>query len=279
MISVYSYTDFRLYLSEQYDAFKKSKSDFNYRSIAKSAGFKSAGFFTQVLQGKTKLSDKMVPKIAEIFELNGRERSYFKLLVNYTQAETHEGKKKYFEQMMPYTEASLAKIKPDQYEILEKWYYAAVRAVLSYIDFDGDYKKLGEMIQPSITAKKAEKAIEVLDRLGVIAKDENDFYRLVQKHITTGHCESAVPINSFVVNTLDIAKDSLYRFEKKYRSLSAVSASVSSDGFDQIMAEADRFRKRIIEISKNDRKMDRVCQVNLQIFPLTTINDEEVDDA
>lgn len=273
-MSVFDYTDFRLFLREQYAILKEERNDFTYGTIAKAAGFKSNGFVTQIFQGKTKLSDKMIPRIAEVFDLSGRERAYFKLLVHYTQAETHDDKKRYFELMMPYSEASLAKIESDQYEILDKWYYAAVRAIFSYYEFHGDYKKLGEMIRPSITAKKAEKAVDVLSRLGVIKKDDQGIFRLTQRHITTGHCESAVPINTFIVNTLDIAKDSLYRFDKPHRSLSAVSASVSKEGFDQILAEADAFRKRIIEIAKNDRNIDRVCQINMQIFPLTTIEED-----
>ena len=277
-MTVFDYTDYRIFLKERYAILKKSRDAFTYTTIAQKAGFKSPGFITQVFQGKTDLSSSMIPKLADVFELDRRERAYFAILVNYTQAVTHEEKKNHFEKMLAFPESMLAKIEPDQYEILDKWYYGAVRAVVSYFDFDGDYEKLGAMIQPSITARKAERAVALLERLGAIEKSSSGKYRVAQKHLTTGHGASSVPVNTYILNTLDIAKDALYQFDKPHRSFS-VTTSVSAAGYDLILAEAEEFRKRVIEITKNDRNMDRVYQVNLQVFPLTKIENGEADNA
>lgn len=272
-MTVFDYTDYRSFLKERYAFLKESRDNFTYTTIAEKAGFKSPGFITQIFQGKTNLSSTMIAKIGDVFELDRRERSYFTILVNYTQAVTHDEKKNQFEKMIQFPESMLAKIDPEQYEILDKWYYGAVRAVVSYFDFQGDYEKLGAMIQPSITAKKAEKAVDLLERIGSIVKDDTGRYRVEQKHITTGHGASSVPVNTFILNTMEIAKDALYQFDKPHRSFSAVTTSVSAEGYDLILAEAEAFRKRVIEITKNDRNMDRVYQVNLQVFPLTKIDD------
>ena len=59
MASIFDYTDYRKFLRDRFVETKAKEPTFTYRNLALRAGFKSAGFFTQVLQGKTNLSDQM----------------------------------------------------------------------------------------------------------------------------------------------------------------------------------------------------------------------------
>ncbi|HMA66147.1 MAG TPA: TIGR02147 family protein, partial [Chitinispirillaceae bacterium] len=64
-------------------------------------------------------------------------------------------------------------------------------------------------------------------------------------------------------------KDALYRFSKKDRCFSALTLSVSQQGFDTIRQKIDSMRAELIDLVKHDTNIDRVVQVNFQIFPLT----------
>ena len=270
MISVFDYTDFRKFLRDKFAEAKVCDKSFTYRRLAAIAGFKSAGFFTQVLQGTTNLSDRMIPRIARAFDLHKREATYFAWMVRYNQTSSHEDKKYFFVRMAAFKKARVRTVDPESYDFYDKWYYSAIRAVIHYHPFDGtDFKALARMVVPSITPAEARRAVGVLELLGFIAKGAGGIYVLTDKHITTGLETESVVINNFVINTLDIAKDSFYRFPKDKRNFSALTVSVSGEGYGKIVEQCVEFRKAIVEIVKGDKNIDRVYQVNLQVFPLT----------
>jgi uncharacterized protein (TIGR02147 family) len=277
MVSIFDYTDYRKFLKDCYEQRKAQHPEFTYRHLAAKAGFQSPGFFTQVLQAKSDLSSRLIPSIAEAFGLKPMEFRYFELMVRYNQADTHEEKKSFFERMIRYKKGNVRTINPDEYEFYDKWYYSAIRAALHYYRFDGDCRKLARMVAPAITPAEAKKAVAVLERLGLIQKNDTGVYELTQTHITTGLSTDSIVINNFVINTLEIAKDAFYRFPKDSRSFSALTLSVSAGGYEQIKRRADAFRQEIIDLVKADTDIDRAYQVNIQIFPLSPLSKEPAD--
>jgi uncharacterized protein (TIGR02147 family) len=275
MPSIYNYTDFRKFLSDRFVELKADNKHFTYRYIAAKAGFKSPGFFTQVLQSKSNLSDRLIPNLGLVFCLKPRDSHYLELMVHYNQAVSHVEKRHFFGKMVACKKAQINTIGPDAYEFYDKWYYSAIRAILHYNPFEGDYKKLAKMIIPSITVAEAKKAIAVLCRLGFIEKADSGMYTITNKNITTGLNTDSVIINNFLINTLDIAKDAFYNFPKEKRSFSALTASVSDAGYEMIKKRIDEFRSELVELVKMDKGIDRVYQVNIQLFPMTEVEKEK----
>ncbi len=274
MVDVFDYTDFRKFLKDRVVDKKKSEKRFTYRYIAAQAGFKSAGFLTQLIQGKSKLSKTMIPKISGVLELRKREARYFELMVHYNQAKSHDKKKQFFRNMINFKKGRTRTLSPDEYEFYDRWYYSAIRAIFNFYTFEGDYKTLAKMVVPRITVLEAKKAVSVLQKLGLLLKNEDGTFSLSSKHITTGFNTDSVVINNFVLNTIDISKDALYNFKRENRSFSALTLSVSKSGYEHIKKRVDEFREELIELIQNDTDIDRVCQVNFQLFPLTDLNRE-----
>jgi uncharacterized protein (TIGR02147 family) len=273
MVEIFDYTDFRKFLKDRAVYLKTVDQPISYRYIAEVAGFKSAGFFTQVLNCSCNLPDRFIEKIAQVFQLKKREAKYFELMVHYNQSENHDEKKGYFGKMVAFKKGRVRTIEPDAYAFYDKWYYSAIRAILNYHDFEGDYSNLSKMVVPHISAAEAKKAITVLERLGLIKnKDGTGHFVLTDNHIATGINTDSVVINNFVLNTLDIAKDALYRFSKNERNFSALTLSVSKNGYETIKQKIEALRAELIDVVKKDTDIDRVIQVNFQIFPLTDTN-------
>jgi uncharacterized protein (TIGR02147 family) len=104
-----------------------------------------------------------------------------------------------------------------------------------------------------------------------IFKIHHGRFTLTEKHITTGIDTDSVVINNFVLNTLDIAKDALYRFPKNLRSFSSLTLGISAEGYARIKERCDAFRQELADIAGADRNIDRVYQMNMQLFPLTAV--------
>jgi uncharacterized protein (TIGR02147 family) len=269
MKSIFEYTDYRKFLSDFYKEKKSFDKKFSHRYIATHVGFKSGGHFSQILSGRVNISISFIERLSEFCKLNKREAPFFQNMVLFNQANGHENKKRYFEKMMSFKEAAVSIVNEQHYEFYDKWYYTAVRELLSFYPFSGNYEQLGRMLMPPISAHEAKQAITLLERLGLIGTDSSGTYSITDALISTGYEAQSLCINNFVFNALELAKCAVDRFDKKERNFSWVSLSVSPEGYGAIVEEIRESRRRIMRIVANDPGPDRAYLFNFQVFPLS----------
>jgi uncharacterized protein (TIGR02147 family) len=270
MKPVFEYTNYREYLADFYKEKKAESPGFSYRYIAEKVGFKSAGHFTQILQGAANISINLIERFSQFLKLNKKEAAYFQNLVLFCQAKKHEDKKRYFERLMSFRESSMKVLDADQYEFYSEWYYSAVREVLNFFPFDGsNTAELARIIDPPISLEEAQKSLALLGKLGLIKKNEDGFYRPTDAIISTGYHAQSLSITNHILNSMKLAQNALDYFPREERNLSAVSINVSPKGYETIVAELRAFRKRMLELARNDEDSNRAYQFNFQFFPLS----------
>lgn len=250
MKPIFEYTDYRLFLKEFYTEKRTENPKFSYRFMAERVGFKSAGHFTKIIQGKANISVELALRFANFFRFNRKQTDYFQALVLYNQAKTHDDKRRYFEKTMTFKDARIVTINAPQYEFYEKWYYAVVRELLAYFPFKDDYAGLAAQIDPSISEQEARKAIDVLSRLGFIIKDTDGYYRQADPLIKSNPETSSLAIDNFILNSLDLARKAIDRFPKDSRKLSTTTITVSRKTYDTIVNELREFRAHILNLAQ-----------------------------
>lgn len=271
MINVFEYIDYRQLLKDLYKKHNEQQSTFSYRYIGKKVGFKSAGFFSNILSGKRNISSNITFKFAELFKFNRKETEYFELLVLYDQADQYIRKKYYFEKLLSLRKSKVHELTADQYKYFEKWYNVAIRELLNVYPFRGDYAALAKQLTPNITPQEAKQSVELLKRLGLIEEKEDHTYRVTNSSITTIPHVPLLAIHNFQLATMDLAKEAIDRFPREDRSISTLSLSVSKQTFKKIEDKLALFRRELQDIIEHDRHpINRVYQFNFQIFPLST---------
>jgi len=270
MIDIFEYIDYRKLLADLYKEKRAENSFFSYRYIAQKVGFSSAGFFANIIQGKRNISQEFIFGFAQLFKFKKAETEYFELLVNFDQAKNHEQKKYYFEKILSSKKSKLKTTEKQQYEFYSKWYYTAVREILDIYQFDGvNYMELAKRVSPCITVSEAKKSVELLQQMGFIRKNKDGYFEQTDQFITTGYEAQSVAITNFLVSTIDLAREAVDRYPRDKRSMSALSFSISEEGFKAIDERLKTFRREVLEIAKADKKRDRIYHVNFQIFPLS----------
>jgi uncharacterized protein (TIGR02147 family) len=53
------------------------------------------------------------------------------------------------------------------------------------------------------------------------------------------------------------------------RHFSGVTLGITQNAYDEIVAEINAFRKKIIEIATRENETDEVYRLNIQFFPMT----------
>jgi len=81
-------------------------------------------------------------------------------------------------------------INEDQYEYFNTWYHCVVRELVTFIDFQGDYKILGKKLNPHISQSQARESVKLLLRLGFLKKVKGRYIQqdpVIQTGNNLGH--------------------------------------------------------------------------------------------
>lgn len=269
MINIFDYTDYRILLSDLYQERKKEWSSFSYRYICNKVGIASAGFFTNILNRKRNISDELIFKFADLFGFSRVETEYFECLVHFDQCREADRRKYYHDKMIVMRKTSLYELTAEQNEYFSNWYNVALRELLNFYHFDGDYEKLAKMVVPAITPAQARQAVELLLKLNLICKDGNN-YIVTDKTVTSSLRTSLAAVHNYQRATMNLGLTAIERFDKENRSISTLTLNVSCRQFKAIEEKLADFRLEVLEMAKNDPdKSECVYQFNFQIFPLT----------
>lgn len=270
MINIYNYLDYRKYLSDAFKERKEHNYHFSFRFIAQHLNLSSPGFFNWVISGKRKLPEALIPKIAILFKLDDKECAYLHLLVKYTHSVEPAEREELFEKMSVFIKRQAKhELQPEQYQLFSKWYYLAIRELLRAFRFKDDYRALAGALQPKIKMSEAREAIEVLEKIGLIARDGEGAYRPVETLLTTGEVWESDLITTLQLQLADLGKKALLSVPKNERDISNLTVTLSAETLRRVREAISALRHEILAQSEDDDDADRVYQCNIQLFPIS----------
>ncbi|MBN1760321.1 MAG: TIGR02147 family protein [Chitinispirillaceae bacterium] len=270
MKSIYTYYDYRRFISDFYQEKKALNPNYSYRYIAGKVGIDHA-LIVKIIRGQRHISGKMVEVFTAFLGLSNRQREYFRLLVTFGKAKNNDDRKYYFEKLLAFSEISEKQIDSTQYEYYQRWYYTAIREILNIRPFKDNYQWLAETVHPSISVVEAKRAVRLLERLGMITRDDEGYCRLTEQFVTTGENWQSIAVRSFQKEACKLASQAIDLVPRDERDVSTVSVSLNEDGVNRVKEALAGLRREIIEIAASCQSVDRACQVNLQLFPVSKI--------
>jgi len=271
---IYEYLDYRVYLTDYYQAKKKASSAFSLRSFSDRIGFKTKDFILRVMRGDKNLSAQSIPKVAQALKLGKRESEFFEALVWFNQAATTEDREKWYTQLQitlktaRFTSQQFL-LAHHQYQVYSNWHHLAIRSLIGLHGFDGDYSRLAARLHPRITTEEARKSVELLESCGLVACDAQGRYMLTRSAITTGDRVSKYALQGFHQRCLRLAASSIDSDPGNRRNISGITLGISEKGYNRIVERLNSFRKEIAQIADEDDSADRVYQLQLLLFPLS----------
>ncbi|NLE01947.1 MAG: TIGR02147 family protein [Fibrobacter sp.] len=269
MISIFNYLDYREFLRDYYADAKQNKPFFSYRFIGNRVGMDSS-YVIKVLQGNLHISVKKISLFLKLLELSGPEAEYFETLVHFGRAKSESQRKLYFDRLFSFSSVRAQRLEPQQYEFFQKWYYSTVWAIINCIPFDGDFHALSQKCMPPISVTEAKRAVQLLEKIGLIAKDADGKYRTTGQNLTTGWKWLSQAIESNQRDFIRLAVESIERFPKEQRDISSITMGIDEKILPEIREHIRMFRSSLINIVNSSGGTGRVYQLNVQFFPLST---------
>jgi len=268
---VYDYLDYRAFLRDLFNHCKNNNSHFSYRYFARKAGFAGPNFLKLVTDGQRNLTHTSVRKIAKGFKLKKQESEFFEYLVFMNQARSHEEKNHYYRRMLAVKEyLQNHRIDKAKYDYFSKWYYPAIREVITFRKSGSTPDRIAQQLNPRISVKEAEKALAMLLELGLIRQDTEGNWTQVDKVITTGAEVRSQVVANYHKEMLSLAVESIDRHPSEERDITALTISVKKEKLIDIKDRIAGLRRELLEMAVEDEDSDCVYQINMQVFPLAS---------
>lgn len=268
--SVYDYKDYRQYILDYYSEQKKF-TGFSWRDFAKAAGFGSPVYLKIVCDGKNGLSKGARAAVAKAMGLEGYEAEYFAVLVNYAHAKTSEQKQKALEKMNEILAANRVGIlERELFQYYSTWLHSAVREMAASVT-DASPEKLAELCQWAVSPEAIADSLKFLTQKQFLRKSTTrGQYVQGKKSISTGKLATSVlTVRNLHRQMGNLAVESLDSVPVSERNFSTITLGLTEGAYEDIVAEMQNFRRKVVDIAAKDQGTERVYELNLQLFPLS----------
>jgi uncharacterized protein (TIGR02147 family) len=270
MPSVFDYLNYQAFLRDGYAERKKQNGIFSYRFMGKILDL-DPGFVIKIFQGKVMLPERAIPAMAKLFKMSDKEAEYFDALVRYGRAKSPQETQALFESLIALRGLESRPLEPNQYDYYKKWHHSAIRALLTFWDFGGDYEALASRVHPRISVQEARESIALLEKTGIIQKNGEGRYEVLGPPITTGEKWQSTAIRNYQQASIELALQSLVQDPKDVRDISTVTVAVRFSDLEAIRARIKELRQLLMHLMTPSGEPDCVYQINFQAFPLTEV--------
>lgn len=266
---IFEYDDYRSFLRDFFEEQRRLKSFFSHRYFAQKAGFNSHSFCSYIMDGKRNLSFESIRKMVRGVGITGKKAKFFETLVFYNQSKDMKDREDhYFLLQRIRRSTEFFKLHQKHITYYDHWYYPVLRELAIYSDWKGDYRKIGKMLRPSLTADEARKGIENLVDIGLLEKVSAGTYKQNSPLL------SAEGIPGFVFkearrNILLRALEASDHYDKSERHMAYSILATSKDVYNEATKLLDETRKRILVMAMEDEQVDGIWAINMNLFPLS----------
>jgi uncharacterized protein (TIGR02147 family) len=208
-------------------------------------------------------------RVAVAMGLVGYEIEYFEAMVNFVNAQKDDIKKVYFDKMMAISAANQVRvIDKDAFEYYDSWKNQVVRELAPMMPgaMPGDMAKA---CCQEISALEVRKSLAFLEKAGFLKQVGENVYEQTDKAVIGSKEGLTLAIRMMHRDMGRLGIQSIDQFGPEERNVTGVTLGVNREGYEEIVKELDACRKKIISIAAKCGKLDQVCRLNLQFFPLT----------
>jgi uncharacterized protein (TIGR02147 family) len=139
------------------------------------------------------------------------------------------------------------------------------------LDWKNDYTLLAKSVNPPITVRQAKESIQFLLDLGFIKKVKGSRYVQADPAITTGPEVVAPAVRELNRQMAGLAEQAVQKIPPAKRDISSLTVGISDKSYRLIKQEIQEFKSRVVRIVDEDRESDKVYNLNVQLFPLSSI--------
>lgn len=279
--AVCDYMNYREFLAAFY-AYKRKASRgqlraYNYAVFSAAANIKSPNYLKMIIDGKRNLSDDMIGKFGKALSLNKEQIEEFRLLVAFTQASDPGDRNLFLKKLSEHRVGAQLKsgeIDRKTWEKVPNWIAWIIYAMVDQEGVSFDTKSLKELLRNKATEDEIEVALNSLLSAGELKKDEvTGEFKKMRNLIESPEEVPVALVRKLQSQLMYLGLESLYQDAPTDREFGTLTASLTKTEFEELKFKLRQMRKAFHKdnsIARASSKGERVYQLNIQLFPVTS---------
>ena len=273
MKPINEYQDYREFMRDYYEE-RKRTSVFSWREFSRLAGFTSSNYVQLVCNGKSRLSQNGIERVADAMELEGVDRDYFRAMVRFGDAKNDEKKMLAFNEMQKIAkENRLRVVDAEAFKYFESWVNPVMRE-LAPIMPGAKPLELAHYCYPVVSAAEVRHSLDFMVHADFLKKVGEDTYEQTEK-VVTGSSE-AIPLALRSMNRQmsKFATEAIDELPPEKRCIMGVTLGISEATYKWLVEKLESLRQQVVAMAAKETEYDKVYRLNLQLFPLTKGKEE-----
>ncbi|MBX3020196.1 MAG: TIGR02147 family protein [Bdellovibrionales bacterium] len=276
-----AFTDYRVFLKEFYDykreITKGELRPYGYGTFSAAANIRSPNYLKLIIEGQRNLSIDMAKKFARGLGMGKEETEEFLALVEYTQAiEPLERNRclKVLSDLRVRQQLKSGEINAETWEKVPGWVTWVLYALTDQAGVKFEPDRLFEMMRGKARPDEIRRSLERLLASGELTKDPLTGEIGKGRELMSG--SESVPValvRKLQAELIYLGLESLFQDQPQDREIGAQTMALTEDEFEVLKFELRQFRKRWakdVGVARKAIKGNRVFQLNIQLFPVTT---------
>jgi uncharacterized protein (TIGR02147 family) len=272
-VDLFEFADFRKFLEDYQEKRQVQDKSFTRSRFCKDLGLpRTRSYFNDIVKGGKILSKTYVERFIQVLRMDEEEGQYFRILVDFNQSVHDKERELLFDQLIALNRTPKKLVDPRQYEFYRHWYHTVVLSLMEIHDFNGDYSRLMRMVHPPISASQARESVTLLQKLGLIRKNEKGHWKSTAKTLDSGRYVKNEMIKQYQLQCLELAKRNMMMDKHATRNFSTITLSISKNACMLIEKKLQKFKSEVRAIAhKETDPADRIYQLNVQYFPQSNL--------
>jgi len=273
------YLDYRQFLANVYQYFKKNETKYSYRQLAEDLGFSRTNVMHLIINGKRPLTLKTAKTISKEMGLNGIEKPYFEKLVKFQGSRNMAERDQLFQELIKLKSHSLNSDKSKlQLEFFSEWYHAVIYEMCFMDEFRSDPAWISSVLREPVHSDEVKASLDLLERLQVIEFDSTKGRHVPTKvRISTANEIKSIAVVRYHQKMIQLGKETLTKMERWEREVSGALISISDEDLPEFKREMDAFLEKLLAKADASKAKNNVYQINLQMFPLIKAGSLDAD--
>lgn len=265
------FTSYRTFLIAHAQEMKRVRKSWSYGAWARSLGLQDPSSITKIIQGQRHPGDKITESLIQYFRFTDRNAQYFRDLVRLEKIQHDPRLSVLLMEKMgkEYPKSSKRVLDEKAFSVISNWYCLALREVVRFDGTETDAESLSKKFLFKVTAREIMRAIEAMIKLDLLKRDESGKLQLAQGLLDTQNDIANEAIQRYHEQMLGHAQTSIRSVPVIEREMSSTTLLMSSKNLSRAKELIREFREKFERILEEDSG-DRVYQLQVQLFPMTT---------
>ena len=275
------YMDFRKFLADWYqyrrELSKKDLRPYSYSVFSAAANIKSPNYLKMIIEGQRNLSEDMILKFAKALGFHKDQADEFRLLALFGQATDPAERNFFLKELSEFR--VLLKLRTGEIDkkMMDKvpgWIGWILYSMMDQEGVEFKAEKLRELLRGKASADEIQEAMQLLINSGEVSQDaETGKLTKLRNLIDTPDDIPVALVRKLQSQLMYLGLESLYQDSPTEREFGALTLALTKAEFEELKFKLRQMRKQINK-DNSIRRMstlgERVYQLNLQLFPVTT---------